>query len=303
MTEVTFPQYVEEFIQMIKESLSYFNMKLAFKEENPETQIRSYELVGSSLKTTLFVHRTQRSFDHEVAEYRARMWTEISSDIGELLKGKDAVLNRFSTLGALVSNETSANVGAQCIIDEKHTATLADIAAASMAQAGQSLIHSVGSKLFPEIVGDDAVHEMCAWGDLDFEQFQYDYAHFGTATHSNKEWSIKLNMRHTLTLTAVQNNPFYGGGLLCLLWVPRSEFGEDDKIIPIQNLNNVENLFGEAPTFGGWCDSGDKYVFTSFFPNYMKQIVGLTDNLINWAIVRSQTVGQLVEVSTSIDNE
>ncbi|MDB9704051.1 hypothetical protein OAA86_08165 [Rhodospirillales bacterium] len=303
MTEVTFPQYVEEFIQMIKESLSHFDMKLAFKEENAETKIRSYELVGSSFKTTLFVHRTQRSFDHEIAEYRARMWTEISPNIGDLLKGKDAVLNRFSTLGALVSNETSADVGAQCIIDEKHTATLAGIAAASMAQAGQSLIHSVGSKSFPDIVGENAVHEMSAWGDLDFEQIQYDYAHFGTATHSNKEWSIKLGFRHTLTLTAVQNNPFYGGGLLCLLWVPRSEFGEGDNILPIKNLNSVENLFGEAPTFGGWCDDGDKYVFTSFFPNYLKQMAGLTDNLINWAVVRSKTVDQLVELSASIGHE
>ena len=91
--------------------------------------------------------------------------------------------------------------------------------------------------------------------------------------------------------------------MLCLLWVPRSEFGEGEYILPIKNLNNVEHLFGEAPTFGGWCDDGDKYVFTSFFPNYLKQIVGLTNNLIEWAIIRSQTVDHLVEASNLIDNE
>ena len=300
MTMVVFPEYVNAFIGLTTKFLSDFDMSLELKEENVEGQMRSYELVGSPFETTLFVHRTQRSFDYQVGEYRARMLTAAPDSICSFLKDKDAGLNHLATLGAMTSNETGVDVVAQCLILERDISNLAGVAAASMAQSTQALIHSVGSILNPEATDSDAIHELSAWGDLDFEQIQYDYAHLGTGNHSDKEWSIKLNMQHTLTLTAVQNNPFYGGGLLCLLWVPKSEFGEEGQELPIKMLNDVEHLFGEAPTFGGWCDDKDRYVFTSFYPNYLKNLDGITDNLIDWAITRSTVIGDLVELSHEI---
>jgi hypothetical protein len=295
VTVVKFPEYVDEFIQMTEACLDGFDIKLSLKDEDIKNHIRTYETIGSSLKTTFVVHRTERSFDQNVGEYRARMWSEIPAELEPLLKDKDAHLNRYATLGALISNEDGAEIRAQCLLNSNDSSYLAGLAAASIAQAGQSLIHSIGSVLSPENTSDNAVHELSAWGDLDFEQIQYDYAHFGTASHSDNEWSVNFNMRHKLTLTAMQDNPYYGGGLLSLLWVPRSEFGEEEAI-PIQTLNNMEHSFGEAPTFGGWCDSDDNYVFTSFLPNYLKDLVGITDNLINWARIRSHTVGQLVQI-------
>ena len=303
MTNFSYPTYVDGFIQMTEECLEHFDMKLELKEENENGEIRSYELIGSSMKTIFIVHQTSRSIGNEVQEYRARMWTEIPSDLGSLLNGKDAQLNRFATLGAVISNETGADVCAQCLIDPSDTGNLAGLSAAGMVQGAQSVIHSVGSVLGVDNSGDNAVHELSAWGDLDFEQIQYDYAHIGTGTHDDKEWKIRLNMRHSLTLAAVQNNPFFGGGLLCLLWVPKTEFGENDDVLSIQRLNHLEHLFGEAPTFGGWCDDGENYVFTSFFPNYLKSLNGITDSIINWAIIRSRMIETLVEVSAAIGDE
>ncbi len=300
MAQVSFPKYVDGFIQMAEECLEHLGMTISLKDENVDVQLRSYELAGSQLKTTFIVHRTQRSFEHEIGEYRARVLTEIPNDLDGLLKDKDAVVNHLATLGAMISNDTGVEVCSQCLIEPYDTGNLAGLVAASMAQAAQSLIHSQMAVLYPENAEKNAVHEMSAWGDLDFEQIQYDYAHLGTGDHSGKEWSINLGNRHTFTLTAVQNNPFYGGGLLSLLWVPRSEFGNDDETLSIKRLNDIEHLFGEAPTFGGWCDDGDNYVFTSFFPNYLKNLTSITDSIINWAIIRSHTVNSLVEASSSI---
>jgi hypothetical protein len=300
MTKVSFPAYVDEFIQSTEGFLDHFSMKLELTEENTKGQIRSYKLVGSPLKTIFVVHRTQRSLDYEVGEYRTRMLTEAPAKLDELLKDNDAQLNHLATLGALISNESGVEVCAQCLIDPSDSGNLAGLCAASMAQGAQSLIQSQLAILYPKHAANNAVHEISAWGALDFEQIQYDYAHLGTASHSDKEWSIKLNIRHTLTLTAVQNNPFYGGGLLCLLWVPRSEFGNDDGPLPIKTLNDIEHLLGEAPTFGGWCDDGEMYVFTSFFPNYLKSLAGITDSIINWATIRSQTIETLVEITRPV---
>jgi hypothetical protein len=301
MTKFSYPTYVDGFIKMTEECLEHFDMKLELKEESEKGEIRSYELIGSSMKTIFIVHRTERSRDHDVGEYRARTVTETPAELDELLKDNDAKLNHLATLGALISNESGVEVCAQCLLDPYDTANLAGLCAASMAQGAQSLIQSQLSILYPEHASKNAVHEMSAWGDLDFGQIQYDYAHLGTANHSDKEWTINLGNHHTLTLTAVQNNPFYGGGLLCLLWVPPLRTGDDDSPIPIKTINDMEHLFGEAPTFGGWCDDGDRYVFTSFFQNYLKSMNAITDSIINWAIIRSRTIDTLVEVAGAID--
>jgi hypothetical protein len=303
MSQVLFPEFVNGFIQMTEECLEHFDMKISLGDENSDGQIRSYELIGAPFKTIFMVHRTQRSFDREDGEYRARIITEIPDQLSALLQGKDAQVNHLATLGAMISNDEGVDVCAQCLIDPYDTGNLAGLCAASMVQSAESLIHSQASILNPDHANKDAVHEMSAWGDLDFEQIQYDYAHLGTGRHNEKEWSIKLGVRDTLTLTAVQNNPFYGGGLLSLLWVPREEFDDRENVISIKMLNDVEHLFGEAPTFGGWCDDGDNYVFTSFFPNYLKNLNGITDSIINWAIIRSQMIKPLIEVSTSISEK
>lgn len=276
MTTVEFPEYVNSFIRRTKEFLSEFDMGLQLKEEDAEAEMRSYELSGSSFETTLLVHRTQSSFGYQVGEYRARILTAVPDKFSSFLKDKDAEINHLSTLGAMISNETGVEVVSQCLIQERDVNNLAGVAAASMAQSTQALIHTVSSLLNPEDSGSDEVYELSAWGDLDFERIHYDYAHLGTGSHRGKEWSIRLNMLHTLTLTAVQNNPSYGGGLLCLLWMPKSEFGEEGQELTIKELNDVEFLFGMAPLFGGWCDDKDRYVFTSFYPNYLKSLDGIT---------------------------
>ena len=299
MTPEIFPPHVSEFIKNIGICLEQFDLHLSPMEEEPEVLFKSFSIVGSQLKTTLSIHRALQSHDQEVANYRAKVWAEVPDEYASLLNGKDAQFNRVATLGALVSGETGASICSQCLIDPKDPFNLAGVLSASIAQAGLSLIHSVGKVLNPEAIENDAVHELSAWGDLDIEQIQYDHGHFGSGSHTKNSWTTFLNLRHKLTLTAVQNNPYYGGGLLSLLHVPREEFGEKNTL-SIRNANNLEYTFGKAPTFGAWCDNDEHYVFTSFFPNYLKNLPGLSDSVINWAMTRSQTVGRLVQISEEI---
>ena len=302
MTKVSFPSYVDEFVKNVEICLEHFELKLAFLDENVASLSKSYEVEGAPLKTVLLVYCTSRSFGQKIAEYRATMISTPADELGQLLNGKDAQFNRFATLGAVVSTQFGAEIRSQCLIQQSDTHNLAGVISASIAQAGQSIIHSVGKALNPELSNDDAVNAMSAWGDLDYEKLHYDYAHFGIGARDDRSWNVKLNMRHSLTLAGVNNNPFFGGGLLSLFRVPRIEFGGDD-VLPIEELNFMEQNFGEAPSFGGWCDDHDDYVFTSFFPNYLKDLPGLTESLIDWTFTRSNSISQLVQMSKEPENE
>ncbi len=99
----------------------------------------------------------------------------------------------------------------------------------------------------------------------------------------------------SLTLDAVHNNPDWGGGLLCLLRVPKASVVKEGEAVGAWVLNTWSNLVGETPAFGAWCTDGDDFVFVQFLPNFMRRLPGLTDLLIEWGLARSRGTVHLVQ--------
>jgi hypothetical protein len=135
---------------------------------------------------------------------------------------------------------------------------------------------------------------LSAWNDLDFEQLHYDYAHLGTSTIEHREIQIR-ELSGRLSLTAVDNNPFWGGGLLSLLRIKPGTMEFNKQRIPINHLNICDCLTSNAPTFGAWCKDDDKYIFVTFAPNFLKGLPRFTENLIYWSSVRAYNIKSLVE--------
>jgi hypothetical protein len=98
-----------------------------------------------------------------------------------------------------------------------------------------------------------------------------------------------------LTLDAVHNNPDWGGGLLCLLRVPKASVVNEAEAIGAWALNFWSNLVGVTPTFGAWCTDSDDFVFVQFLPNFVRPLPGLTDLLIEWERARSREIVALVQ--------
>src|SRR6478672_5985294 len=98
------------------------------------------------------------------------------------------------------------------------------------------------------------------------------------------------------SLDAIHNNPYWGGGLLCLSWPPESVLRVEDSPVEVSAMNTWENLIADTPAFGGWYSDGDKLVFTQFFPNNMKGLPNFTDLLISWARSRVASAKELGDI-------
>jgi hypothetical protein len=92
-------------------------------------------------------------------------------------------------------------------------------------------------------------------------------------TSSGVIWGIPLH-----------NNPYWGGGLLCLSWLPESVLRVEDSPVDVNAMNKWENLIADTPTFGCWCSDGDKLVFAQFLPNIVKGLPTFTDLIILWPV-------------------
>ena len=64
---------------------------------------------------------------------------------------------------------------------------------------------------------------------------------------------MNLHPHGALSLDAVHNNPYWGGGLLCLSWLPESVLRVEESPVDVNAMNKWENLIADTPTFGGWC--------------------------------------------------
>ena len=293
MGSVVFPDYVEKFIESTTQYLEFFKAGIKFTEEYPETQARYYEISTAGGEVELIVHRTSASLDQPVGEYRVRAIAHLTPEIAGFVRGLEMVLNRYATLGALVVTEKDASVLCQCIIDSAFSDTTAGILAAAIVNSRPSILES-----YRRAVAQDpppSVEILSAWTDLDFEQIHYDYAHLGIGSLGTRRWTTTIFPHGTLSLDAVHNNPYWGGGLLCLSRIPEEILAGEGGRVDVNALNSWENLVGDAPSFGGWCRDTNDIVFTQFFPNMMKGLPNCTDLLISWARSRIRSASQLVE--------
>jgi hypothetical protein len=181
----------------------------------------------------------------------------------------------------------------QCLIPNRFAGTTAGLLAFAIAHGRRSLI-TANARMFDR-QGDKTVEHLSAWTDLDFEEIQYDYAHLGIGTIHRRGLTMSFLGGSSLALNAVHNNPDWGGGLLCLLRVPKASVIKEGEAIGAWALNTWSNLVGQTPAFGAWCTDGDDFVFVQFLPNFVRRLPGLTDLLIEWSRARSSEAVHLVQ--------
>lgn len=292
MPEVQFPPYVEDFIRLTGEYLKEFELSLELQEEQVTSQSRTYTVEASDGSVEVIAHRTSGSMNQDKGEYRIRVNARVAPEFKEHAKDIENFINRVATLGALVDEATA--VTCQCLVPEHDPYTTAGLLALAIAHGRRSLITSHAKALMKDKGG--AVEQLSAWSDLDFELADYDHAHLGRGTRHQRGWQMKFFEGAVLSLDAVHNNPYWSGGLLSLLRMPKASVAGEDAAIDAAGLNMWGYLIGRAPTFGAWCELGDNFIFAQFFPNFVKELPDLTDQIIRWATVRCQEVQGFAEL-------
>jgi hypothetical protein len=306
MDSVPFPHHVEKFIEALKRFLVPFGYELHENSSEGAIQSRFFELIkleGHEKRpgrTKLIIHRTSRSFDKAVGEYRARACTQLPEENVRGFVGIEDLVNQFATLGALITDRSGGEVACQSLIQENTFETTAGIMATTMIFAAASMVLSITKQFQSE--PPNAVHALSAWTDLDFEQLHYDYAHLGVGSISRREWSQSRPFG-LVRLSAVDNNPFWGGGLLTLLRPNQDYFRVDGHEPSINELNRAAFLFDDAPTFGAWCKRDGAFWFASFAPNFLKQLPGFTDFIVDTAKIRMATTRSLVKLTLELRPE
>lgn len=289
--QATFPKSVEDFIETTGRFLSQFKLTLQLKD-HLQNESRKYVVEAQDGPVEVIVHRTQRSLDQPIGEYRVRVWAKADPEFCKFALDKEDLLNRAATFGALVAAEDS--VISQALIPAVAADTTAGLLAVAIAHARRSLVAS-NAKIFSGQEGG-AVEQMSAWSDLDFEGLHYDYAHLGIGDLGRRGWRMEFLAAGTLTLNAVHNNPYWGGGLLSLLRVPKKGMKGSDRVSGRQ-LNMWDHLVGDAPTFGAWLTDDDDFVFVQFLPNFVKGLDGLMDMVVSHSLVRCRELPMLVSAA------
>jgi hypothetical protein len=86
---------------------------------------------------------------------------------------------------------TKERVSLGFMIRQAVTTSLVGFLAAAIVHARPSILDSIRRVFNQE--PEPTTETLSAWGDLDFEQIQYDYAHLGLGTHSKRRWSMNLH--------------------------------------------------------------------------------------------------------------
>ncbi|KQX40911.1 MULTISPECIES: hypothetical protein [unclassified Ensifer] len=295
MASSPFPDHVEAFVNAVKFFVASFDLELrdSYDADATTAHSRAYELSNGNYKSSLVVHRTSRSIDSTVGEFRARALIELPEQVQSSMAGLEDIANQYASVGALVTFEGGNCVMCQCLIQQETSGTTAGIMAAALVHAAPSIIQSMG-----RAVGgppDEKVTNLSAWSDLDFEQIHYDYAHLGIGRIASRRWSQTYLGGSTLTIDAVDNNPYWGGGLLILLQPEPEYFRTEQPPISTNELNTVAQLADDMPAFGGWCRRESEFWFVSFAPNFLKALPGFTDLTIETAVRRLRSTPVLVE--------
>jgi hypothetical protein len=264
-------------------------MSLKLRDEIAGNQSRIYDVEAPDGPVEIWFHRTARSVSGPNPEYRARVIAKTTPEFAEFARDKEDLVNRLATLAAMLASENA--VLSQCLIPNRFAGTTAGLLAFAI---GRRSLITANARMFDH-QKDQTVERLSAWTDLDFEEMQYDYAHLGIGTIHRRGWTMDFLGGSSLVLNAVHNNPDWGGGLLCLLRVPKASVVKEGEAIGAWALNTWSNLVGETPALGAWCTDGDDFVFVQFLPNFVRPLPGLTDLLIEWSRARSSEAVHLVQ--------
>ena len=288
MTDFPFPPEVQGFVDLVAYYLEDFQTNLVLAQANPKIEAKEFSVELNNRKIRVIIHRTKRSFDEEVPEYRARMIDELPDEAAHAHRGVEFFSNRFTTVAALISWDSSVSVCAQLLIPFSNQTVSAGLFAAAICIGSPSIL--VGSQRSFQGAAPPKVETLSAWGDLDFEILHYDTAHLGNVTRGRRAWSQHYLYGTSLTLTPLHNNPAYGGGLLGRFRAPADVFSTLD----VNDLNQIDFEADHVPFLGAWCKDDEAFVFTQFFPNFMKGLPDLNETIIRWSQQRARSIFDLV---------
>jgi hypothetical protein len=304
MSDVVFPDYVETFIEATNRYLGKFGVNLEEVSQNLQSQARLYRIsiAGDDDPIELAIHRTSRSFEQLVGTYRARMNAVIDPELARhfRLRGKELHVNRFATLGALAISEKDASVACQCLIQPDTQETVAGILATAVVHARPSILKGLLFAFNQE--QRPLTEQPSAWTDVDFAQLQREYPDLELEAEA-RTWMISCRPRGVLSLTPVDNDPYWGGGLLCQSFIRESTLGPGGSKVDVNEMNIMGYLADNTPMFGGWWRDDDILVFRQAIPNFLKGLPNVTHLLIAWARSRLAFAPELVELARSWEQQ
>lgn len=290
MSETVFPEFVENYLQLTADFLRQINIEFKLIEENPKAQARTYEAAVVDGPVQVVVHRTSDSIDETIGRYRVRVNAALPPDFVGVYDGLENAVHWFATFGALLPK---SGVATQCLIPEILEETSAALLATAIAHARRSMLSSYGMAL--QTKNDKPIEKLSAWSDLDFECLNFDYAHLGSSKLSSRRWEFNFLKKGKFSIDAIHNNPYWGGGILCLLTVPKRAVLLNGESISAESLNIWGFLVGQAPTFGAWCEVDENFCFVQFLPNNLKEFPDILELVVSQAVIRKDEVAVFVE--------
>ena len=304
MSAIQLPESVSTFLDILQQYLGLLDRHAEFVSRVDGVQtLWTYRVNGVVPETNIMIHQTQESLESGAPRFRVRIGATIDGEQGSLLHGIESIANRYCMLGALMahSNQTFT-VGSQFIIGDGNLHTCAALSAAAAVNGVASLLGAFSRSSSGE---KPHVQQLSSWSQLDFERLQYEFAHLGDCRASDRECQVRT-MWGDIGLSAVHNNPYWGGGLLVLVSTEIDRLGIEGSA-PVNEMNLIEWLSGDVPMFGGWSADGKYVRFVSFLPNFMKEVDQLMGHIVSWGRGRlvgaADTVAAAIEMRALLDNK
>lgn len=288
-------RHVDDFLAELRLALASMGASLVEDPGSADGKMRSFQVPEAQIETRLLVLPTPRSPDLPFGEYRAFVTITFPSGAEGVLARLALEGSPFATLGTMIRD--GRQMSAQTIIEPGSPGTLAGILAASMMHAGPSMLEYLRHTQKPSTREQEApisLSQPSAWSELELEQMHFSLAYAGATSLEGRTWEVKLHTM-TLSLTATDDHPYFGGGLLSRLSVPRDICSVDGVPVRVVDLNSADIFTGDAPTFGSWIADAEGYSFISFLPNSLQALPEFAEHWLDWSARRAGGVRSLAE--------
>lgn len=286
--------HVDDFLAELRLALASMGASLDEDLSLGGSKIRCFRIPEAQIETGLLVLPTPQSPDLPFGEYRAIMTITFPSGMERARARLALDGSPFATLGTIIRD--GRKMSAQTIIEPGSSGTLAGILAASMMHAGPSMLEYLRRTLKLPMREQEAPicpSQPSAWSELELEQMHFSLAYAGRASLEGRTWQLKLDTM-SLSLTAMDDHPYFGGGLLSRLSIPRDICSVDGVPVRVVDLNSAD-IVGDAPTFGSWIADAEGYSFISFLPNSLQALPEFAEHWLDWSMRRAGGVRSLAE--------
>lgn len=297
--------HVNDFLAELRLALASMGASLDEDPSLGDGKLRSFQIPEAKVETRLLVLPTPQSPNLPFGEYRAIVTITFPSGTERALERLAFDGSPFATLGTMIRD--GRQMSAQTIIEPGSPGTLAGILAASMMHAGPSMLEYLRRTQKPskwnmlrqqpdtrEQEAPISLSQPSAWSALELEQMHFSLAYAGHASLEGRTWQLKLGAM-TLSLTAMDDHPYFGGGLLSRLSILRDICSVDGVPVRVVDLNSADIFMGDAPTFGSWIADAEGYSFMSFLPNSLEALPEFAEHWLDWSMRRAEGVRSLAE--------